>query len=400
VFPGALLRANSRLAEGKPDPIALPRAPVTLKVDLPGMGKHGTFVVDQPTHSAVQSALDSVLEIWNSTSKSNGYVNKARSFLSVTKAYSSEQLALDLGFSSKWTGGDVSAKLSASSDRESSVAVAYFKQVYYTVVFDTPARPSSLLGDSLELDEIKRVIDHENPPAYVRSVDYGRLVLVKMETSSSETKSSLEGALNQVISGGVQVGGSVDAKYSNVIGNSTFTVVALGGNPGAAASITQPGDLDKLHELIQSGAVYSRENPGAPISYTVAFLKDNQIATLGFTTDYTEQECVQYNNGFVGLEHAGAYVAKFVVTWEEQDENGDYSEKKWESGKKTAGYTHQVDLPGDARNVKIEGWAATGLAWDPWGMVFSEVEKGPSNRIYKAKGTTLQRKWEKIAPGD
>lgn len=398
VFPGALVRANRRLAEGKPDPIGLARAPVTIRLDLPGLGARATRTVENATASNIQAAIDEVLELWNAEAGSQGYVNKARSFLSIAKAYSRQQLALDLGFSSKWTGGDVSSKLNVASSGEMSVAVAFFKQVFYSVVFDTPVDPSSVFAPAVALSDVKAVIDDDNPPAYVRSVDYGRIIMVKMETASSETKMSMEGALKQVTSGGVEVGGSVDGKYAQIIDNSTFTVVALGGNAEAAASITQPGDLGKLHDIIQRGAQYTRQNPGAPISYTVAFLKDNQIATLGFTTNYTEQECVQHNNGMVQMEHAGAYVAKFAVSWEEQDANGAYAARTWESGKKTAGFTAQVDLPGDARNVRVEAWAATGLVWDPWGLVFSESEKGPSNLRYVARGTTLMRSWEKKKP--
>ncbi len=398
VFPGALVRANRRLAEGKPDPVALPRTPVTLRIDLPGLGKAGTAVIENPTNSSVQAGIDKVLDRWNEEAAAEGYVNKARSFLSITKAYSSQQLALDLGFSSKWTSGDVSAKISAGSSRESSVAVAYFKQVFYTVTFDTPATPASVFADAVTVDQVQGLIGEQDPPGYVRSVDYGRVVMIKMETASSETKASLEGALNQVVSGGTQVGAEVNAKFASIIENSTFTVVALGGNPGAAATITQPKDLEKLNELIVSGSTYGKDNPGAPISYTVAFLKDNQIATLAFTTSYTEKECVQYNNGFIRLLHGGAYVARFFVSWEEQDEAGDYQGKQWESGKKTAGYSHQIDLPGDAVNVKILAEAATGLVWDPWGQIFSCSEKGPTNLTYRVGGTTLNRSWEKAEP--
>jgi thiol-activated cytolysin len=397
ISPCTLVRPNQRLVEGKPDPIALARAPLTIRVDLPGLGDEATRVVQNPTASKVQSAVDDVLELWNAKASSQGYVNSARSFLSVTKAYSQQQLALDLGFSYKWSSGDVASKLNSSSSHESSVAVAFFKQVFYSVIFDTPPEPGAVFAPEVGVDDLKAVADDENPPAYVRSVDYGRIVMVKMETAASETKVALEGALHKMTSTGDTVGVSADGKFSDIIQNSTFTVVALGGNAGAAANISQVNDLEHLHDLIVQGAKYSRDNPGAPISYTVAFLKDNQIATLGFTTNYTEQECVQHKNGMVQVEHSGLYVAKFSVTWEEQDPSGVYIAKSWESGNKTAGYTHQVDLPGDARNIKLEAWAATGLPWDPWGLVFSEVETGPTNLRYIARGTTLMRSWEKIA---
>jgi acyl-CoA hydrolase len=61
--------------------------------DLPGLGDEATRVVQNPTASKVQSAVDDVLELWNAKASSQGYVNSARSFLSVIRfAYVSSSL--------------------------------------------------------------------------------------------------------------------------------------------------------------------------------------------------------------------------------------------------------------------------------------------------------------------
>lgn len=397
IFPGALVRANQRLAEGNPDAVTLPRADVKISLDLPGLGEKGTRVV-KPKYSDVQTAISEILEYFNSTAAAQGYINSARSFQTVTKAYSSDQLALDLGFSTKWTSGALSSRLSASGSREVTIAVAFFKQVYYTATMDFETGPGSAFAPEVTVNDLARVgLDKDNPPAYVASVDYGRLVMVKMETFSSQLKTDVEGALQQVTSGG-EVSGDLKAKYEQITSNSTFTVIALGGNPNEAARISEPKDLKQLPEIIRSGASYSREHPGAPISYTTRFLKDNQLARVGFTTDFNRQECVQYPNGFVKLVHAGAYVAKFTVKWSEPDAAGNYSGKTWESGNKTAGYSITISMPGDARDVKIEAWAATGLVWDPWGEIMSLSVGGPNQKTYKVTGTTLNRSYEVTGP--
>jgi len=38
-------------------------------------------------------------------------------------------------------------------------------------------------------------------------------------------------------------------------------------------------------------AVYSRNNPGVLIAYAVKYLKDDKVAKLGYTTEYTATEC-------------------------------------------------------------------------------------------------------------
>ena len=396
VFPGALILANEQLMDGQPTPISLARAGCTLSIDLPGLGNpSGTFV---PSYGSVQQFVNAKLEEWNAGAARDGYINAARSVLNITQAFSSQQVSLELGFSAKWASGNASAQVSASSSSEHSVVVAYYKQVFYTVTMNTPEPAASVFADTVTTEEAMGVFNAQNPPAYVRSVDYGRILMVKMETSSVDTSANLKGAFEQATSGGASAGGNVDAKYASIIRNATFTVVALGGGaetPVQLFSGAADGELRGLKEYIQRDATFRRDNPGMPIAYQVAFLKDNRFATMGFTTDYTETQSVRYPNGFVKVQHSGGYVAKFEVTWSEADAAGDYTQsRRWESGDKTAGYSAQVDLPGDARNVRLKAWAATGLAWDWWGEIFNVALEGPDNKCYRATGTTLHRSWD------
>lgn len=394
IFPGALVTADQNLMEGQPTPIGLARAPLTISIDLPGL-QDSRRELAEASNSSVQDAIAAILEDWNQNAGSQGYVNAARSYLEVKSVFSSQQVALDLGFSAKWASGSASSQLKVSNDSETSTVLAYFKQVFYTVTIDTPLRASSVFADSVTLEDVQQLLSAENPPAYVRSVDYGRILMLKMETTSRQTKMDLQGALRQVTSGGVEADGSVNAKYAEIVKNAAFTVVAIGGGAQTAASFTgNEEDLKRLKDYIQKDATFRRDNPGTPIAYTVAFLKDNQIANMGFTTDYTETESVRYPNGFIRLRHSGAYVARFEVTWEEPDASGNQAARSWASGHQTAGYTHQVDLPGDASNVRIRGEAATGLLWDPWGDAINLTLDGPDQKCYRITGTTLDRSWD------
>ena len=396
IFPGALVIADQNLMEGQPTPIGLARGTVTISTDLPGL-QNSRRQLSEPSHSGVQDAINGILEEWNQQPASQGYVNAARSYLEIKSVFSSQQVALDLGFNAKWASGSAAAQLNASNNAETSVVLAHFKQVFYTVTMDTPARPSDVFGDSVTSEELKLVTSAEQPPAYVRSVDYGRILMIKMETTSRETKLDLQAAMKQVTSGGVELEGSVKAKYAEIVKNSNFTVVAIGGGAQTAASFTgTEEDLKLLKDYIQKDATFRRDNPGAPVSYAVAFLKDNQLATMGFTTDYTETESVQHLNGFVKVRHSGAYVARFTVSWDEPDSAGNYTARPpWNSGNQTVGYVHQVDcIPGDARNLKILGEVKTGLLWNPWAQALLVTLAGPNNLCYRIKGTTLDTSWD------
>lgn len=367
-----------------------------LSIDLPGLKTSSELV--QPNGSSVQDFLNRMLEQWNADPKSKGYVNAARSFMDVTHAFTSQQAALDLGFNAKWASGSASSQLNVTGNTEQSVVVAYFKQVFYTLTVNTPESPASVFADSVTEEQARHIFDSHHPPAYVRSVDYGRILMVRMETSAVDTSVNLKGAFEQATSGGVTVGGSLAAKYESIIKNSHFTVVAIGGGADSPVELfagAADGQLKGLQDYIKRDSTYRRDNPGLPIAYQVAFIKDNTYAMMGFPTDYTQTECINYPNGYVKFHHAGAYVAKAQVTWQEPDQHGNYSvQRHWESGNKTAGWSQTLDVPGDAHGLRLKAWAATGLVWDPWGEILNIALEGPDNKCYRFTGTTLGRSWD------
>jgi len=391
IFPGALIRADQDMMDGHPQPIVLPRAKVTLNLDLPGLKEPGGQVV--PTSSNVMKYLNKALEEWNKIPASQGYVNAARSILQVSQSFSSQQVALELGFKAEWASGNASAQVGVASTTEKSVVVAYFKQVFYTISMDPPETPSKLFAASVTVKQAQQAFDEAHPPAYVRSIDYGRILMIKMESSKVDTALNLKAAFQQA-----SMSGSIDASYREIIQNSTFTVLAIGGGaetPVKMFSGSSETSLRELQAYIAADAVYRRDNPGLPIAYTVAFLKDNSFAIMGSSADYTETVCVRFNNGFVRFDHAGGYVAKFEIDWVEPDAEGNYTvNRQWTSGEKTAGYSESIDIPGDAKNVHLKAWAMTGLVWDPWGEILNIVVDGPDNKTYRVTGTTLDRHWD------
>ncbi|HEX9392011.1 MAG TPA: thiol-activated cytolysin family protein [Usitatibacteraceae bacterium] len=390
VFPGALVRANRNLADGKPDAITLPRSAITLRIDLPGMGNAGTITVDNPTNSSVQGAIDEALKAW--LNKGTSFENAARSKLEVKKGFSTQQLALELGFNSKWAENEITSHMDVKNNSKRTTSMLLFKQIFYSVTMDLPQKPSQVWAPSVDLGEVRQVLNAGNPPAYIRSVDYGRIILVRMDTNSAQTSADVEGTLKYVTTGGAEFDSETKNKFEKISRESTFTVMTLGGNAKIAANIT--GEQAKASlDAIRKGAVFGKNNAGYPIAYTVAFLKDHQFAKMAFSTSYNEAECTEYNNGFVRVKHDGGYVGKFKVVWSEGG-----APKQWESGETTSGYQYTLPLPGDAKGVQLQAWGATGLVWEPWREAMNRVENGPTNKCYRITGTTLAPGWDYSCP--
>ena len=396
VYPGALVKANRNLADGKPDPLAAPRAPVTLSVNLPGIGANGIETIRNPSYSTVQASTQRILESWFGKPRESGYSNAAYSVLKVAKAYNATQVSLALGFGTKWASNEVTANLNVDTKSESSTAVALYQQIFYSVTVDSPTSPAGWFAKDLSVNELRKLVNDDNPPAYVRSVDYGRLIMVRMETSSSETAGNLEGTLKYLTTGGAQIDANTANKFKNIASSSTFGITVIGGSATTAGKSMGLSDFQKnFAEVIESDATFRRDNPGVPISYVVAFVKDDQVAQFGFTTNYNQSECKEYNNGYVVVQNSGAYVARFRVSWlKTADDGRTLAPDSWESGDTTASYRKTVELPGDAKQVKITAEEYTGLVWEKIREAMNVTESGPTNLCYRITGTTLNPSWD------
>jgi thiol-activated cytolysin len=306
VWPGALVKGNQSLTDGLPEPVTLARAPITISIDLPGMGTNGVKVVSNPTQSSVQAAIDNALEWWNANAYQDGYVNAASSSFNWSTSYSSEQTGLGVGLNMQWASGEVSSVFNTSTTNETHVVTGAFQQAFYTVTFDTPSSPAAVFDPSVTVEDARRQMNAGAPPAYIANVTYGRIIAVRMETTYNATTTDIEGAFKYT-AGIQQASGTLETTYKQILSNSTFTVVTLGGNAAVATELlTGPiASFEGMLKVIQGeNAIYSRSNPGVPVSYTVRYLADNALARLGSTTDYTATECT-FNTAKVTVTYKG-----------------------------------------------------------------------------------------------
>lgn len=288
VFPGSLVRANSSLLDGVPEALGVPQGPVTLSVDLPGIGAAGALDIESPTNSSVQASIDDALSWWNQNAGRDGAVNASNTSYQYQTAYSSEQAALDMGLNVAWASGDFAGRLSVDTESEVHTTMAIFKQAFYTVSVDTPSSPAAMISPTAPTDQALAALTAENAPAYVASVVYGRILMVRMETSRDFTAAEAEAALNYAAVG-VRVEGEISGEYEEILERSELEVITVGGNAAVQSRLIDPTTLP---EVIQGeNAIYSASNPGVPIAYTVRNLHDNSLAKLGYTTEYTSTEC-------------------------------------------------------------------------------------------------------------
>ena len=395
IFLGALFKANQDLLENKPQQISLDRSKGRISVDLPGMVGGDSYVDATPTASGMQEGVNTLLNRWHEKYAAKNPA-PARMQYESTSAYSMNQLKAKFGSDFEKVGVNLKIDFEAVNKGEKQIEVVDFKQIYYTANFDAPKNPSDVFAPGVTVDQLKeRGIDENTPPVYVSSVSYGRQMYVKFETTSKSTE--LKAAINAVIKG---VPIKAESEWARVLKNTTVTVSIVGGNADGAARVVT-GTVEDLKKLIQEGATFSTQNPAVPISYKTAFLKDNQVATIQSNTDYIETKVTSYKNGYLNLQHKGAYIARYYVYWDEvtYDKDGIESirSRQWEHNgqNRTAGFQTELQFKGNVRNIRVKIQEKTGLAWEPWRTVYNRTDLPlVQKRTIINSGTTIRPKYE------
>ena len=395
IFLGALFKANQDLLENKPQQISLDRSKGRISVDLPGMVGGDSYVDANPTVSGMQEGVNTLLNRWHEKYAAKN-ATPARMQYESTSAYSMNQLKAKFGSDFEKVGANLKFDFEAVNKGEKQIEVVDFKQIYYTANFDAPKNPSDVFAPGVTVDQLKaRGIDEKTPPVYVSSVSYGRQMYVKFETTSKSTE--LKAAINAVIKG---VPIKAESEWARVLKNTTVTVSIVGGNADGAARVVT-GTVEDLKKLIQEGATFSTQNPAVPISYKTAFLKDNQVATIQSNTDYIETKVTSYKNGYLNLQHKGAYIARYYVYWDEvtYDKDGIESirSRQWEHNgqNRTAGFQTELQFKGNVRNLRVKIQEKTGLAWEPWRTVYNRTDLPlVQKRTIINSGTTIRPKYD------
>jgi thiol-activated cytolysin len=413
IYPGALIKVNKAMLDGQPEAIQdLKRGPLTLRLKLPGVGSEGNLKIDEPSDGTVETAINHALDVWTSNNNTpESYKNASRSNYEVTEAFSSDQLAVKLGASVGYMSLSASAGFGFSSSNEKRTVIAIYKQIFYTVSFDPPNgfTADKFFDPSVTLDEAKAAFDNKSPIGYVADESWGRLLMFKMETSKNTSSVDAEAALKFGI-GALNVGVESKNNYEKILSNSQINVITLGGNAAVSSTANSAKSADDLRAIIEGeNAIFSKNNPGSPIGYTIKFVKNNGIAKMGSTTEYTATECNVFESRFVRVENGGAFaINQFILSYDigkkaEQCKNKpqDGTSERNEFNKKCdrnnpeykpdvvlehgGGGAWKWEVPGNATNVKLVGNVMAGYQRVKW----LDDPKTDFNVCYFTTGTTL-----------
>ena len=272
IYPGAILKGGT-IPTGDYIPIIADRAPLTLSASLQNINGSPVVLIENPSLSTVREGVKTVLdqEVTGAT--------PARLNWEILDVYSEEQVGLAIGVNYRSAVSKVSSSFDFSQTTRTRKFVLKFLQVYYTIDMDLPQEPADLfttLPDPALLGSTS--------PVYVSTVTYGRMIIYTIETNYSKT--DIHAAFDASFGSS---DGNIDAEYQKIINESEIKALVIGGS-GESASKTVSGPKE-VYEYIADGGNYSRDSPGAPLSYKLRYLKDNGIARIILSSEYSVREC-------------------------------------------------------------------------------------------------------------
>lgn len=391
LYPGAVYLANRDLAEGRPTVVPAEKKGLKLTIDLPGLtGTDNQRYVDKPDGGNTQSAINDMIDVWIKKYPQYKQV-PAKVEYEQAQTYSMSQLEAQLGLGVNLVSQKLNVDFSAISKGEKQCIFLKFKQIYYTVNTNAKATPEQYFSDNVTPEELQRQgVSNEAPPVFVSSVSYGRTVYAAIETSNTSNKFKL--AVDAAVNGKDV---TANVELNNLIKESTFNAIVYGGGTNSGVKVIN-GTLDSIHELIDEGKNFDRNTPAVPISFSTVFMKDNAQALVKNSTDYVETTVKECHSGEIDLNHSGAYIARYYIDWDEisYDDKGNELKNRvsWQENDmdKTAGFSSQIPIPANARNINIKIKECTGLAWDWWHVVYDKKNlPNVSKRNISIWGTTL-----------
>ncbi|MDR3046304.1 MAG: thiol-activated cytolysin family protein [Bacteroidales bacterium] len=272
-------------------------------------------VVENPTYSNVNTAIKKLVSNYTTTAADMQY--------KLEMMHSREQSLMDVGISANWSffkGAGASVNYEQGSSIDKTSMLLYFRQVYYTISIGPKSSASGYFAENNDLNKLAKRTNKNNPLCVVTEVDYGRIVIVKITSTKSidSMKSDISAGLNI---GSLGVGGTYKPSSSKFDASYSFEAQIYGGNNEKAVIAVSSRNINDIIDYIQSGATYSANNAGQPISYKVNYLYGNSLAKVGCATEYTETNWKEASNkvklhidGFTLL--AGASSMNLEAYWD------------------------------------------------------------------------------------
>ncbi len=392
IYPGAIVHADARLADGRPTIISgddLPRRELAVGLDING-NTQPPEIVENPDEIKVNLAINKMLENWLQTGKKIAAKTTYKSVM----AYSERQLEIRLGIkqADKLFGLD----LKAIEEGKKKEMLVCFKQIYYSTYVPVET-VSTIYTDAVTAEDLKRhYVDESNPAvAEVTRMDYGRMIVVKFSTNKTIDKA--EAGWNASICG---IGFKNNDKYKDVMENTSVSVFVYGGSTETASKlIMEPNNIEEVNKVIAADMAFTADSAASPISFTTNFIDDGAQAMVSKSGEYVKTNIHKRGKIHIATDSATLYGTKHQRLYGKRitsiKSNGEPILSGWE---------RIIDAESGDKSIYVDGsYVEFGFSFDivwgtdwPYTGPFWSLKDGPAKDIRIEWGGTVRCAWIKI----
>lgn len=292
IFPGAILAGDS-LFDGSFTEITLARKPMTVSMNVGTLDS--TTVMQNVTSSGFTTAQTEMFQ--KAILPTDSFSPK---FSDVLKEDTTnlDELSLSLGFevsTGTVTQVDVAGKLDFNNTAKRNRKLIRIVNEMYTVRVDKPSKASDFFSEAVTAEEIQGFFETGNPPVYVDTITYGRVVYISV--LSNFTSTEIQAALDVAVSSGnTDVALDFGLTAKTVLEEMIIDGVVVGGISDAAGA--DDTDLQLLNtdpaainRIFARSARTTFQQRGVPISFTLAYLGNGSGVKTSVDGSYPIENC-------------------------------------------------------------------------------------------------------------
>jgi len=282
IWPGALMQ-GATLENDPPSRVRADRGGGSVVINL-FTGESETNYVDLPmvSESRVKQAVNDII--------ADRTLFPSQFQFSFESVESEEDLRVTLDMKVETFASEIEGNLSFNSEYDYNRYVVKLIQPFYEISFEAPNTYDEFFAPDVDPADLVADMAPGNPPVYIRSVKYGRIVYILVESTSSltEMEASLRGTYEAAVTN-VEIEAGVE--YVNQLDNVRVQATVYGGEM-SIANLT--GDFDDLKSALNDQQSIAL---ALPLSYNLEDLRTGQPIRVKLATEYTVRHCEPVSAG-------------------------------------------------------------------------------------------------------
>lgn len=302
LYPGALLIADDKLVSGTPTVCPLNRGTAKFSVNLPDFTDREFEC--QVNQTNVQNKINEKLDAWAAQTDAS---RTASTSMSITQAYSKDQIDASLGFG---MGEKLGISAEVTTTNEKRTFIVSVEDVYFTANVLMDNNSNTIFGAGVTAKDINDWSHDKNgnvtPPLIINTCEYGKMIYFKIETDLQEDE------LKLAFSYAGSIDADAQAEFNNMTKNSTMSCIIYGGKAPTTSltSISKSNPAKDVLKIYNTDASVSGDDIKnyKLLSYNCNFI-DHQQRSAGIvsTSEYIETTYKTINQQDMYIECNAGY---------------------------------------------------------------------------------------------